>query len=248
MIAETGASLGAIDLVRVETGSRSATSRSSPRDADHIEESRPRSAHSRASRWSTVSDRTFLLHLGGKIEVALEGAAGDARRPLDGVHARRRTRLAGDRRRSREGWSLTIKRNTVAVVSRRDGGARARRHRSRGGDARDGGQGDALQGVRRRRRVAGCLATKDTDEIVAASRRSRPVYGGINLEDISAPRCFEIEERLRATLDIPVFHDDQHGTAIVVLRRVPERAARRRQAPRGRARSWSPASAPPASR
>ena len=62
-----------------------------------------------------------------------------------------------------------------------------------------------------------CLATKDTDEIVAAVKAIAPGFGGINLEDISAPRCFEIEERLRAELDIPVFHDDQHGTAIVVL-------------------------------
>ena len=62
-----------------------------------------------------------------------------------------------------------------------------------------------------------CLATKDPDEIVATVKAIAPVFGGINLEDISAPRCFEIEERLRDELDIPVFHDDQHGTAIVVL-------------------------------
>jgi len=62
-----------------------------------------------------------------------------------------------------------------------------------------------------------CLATKDTDEIVETVTRIAPVFGGINLEDISAPRCFEIEKRLKETLDIPVFHDDQHGTAVVVL-------------------------------
>ena len=62
-----------------------------------------------------------------------------------------------------------------------------------------------------------CLDTKDTDEIVAIVKAIAPGFGGINLEDISAPRCFEIEQRLRAELDIPVFHDDQHGTAIVVL-------------------------------
>jgi malate dehydrogenase (oxaloacetate-decarboxylating) len=62
-----------------------------------------------------------------------------------------------------------------------------------------------------------CLDTKDTDEIVDTVRRLAPTFGGINLEDISAPRCFEIEDRLKAELDIPVFHDDQHGTAIVVL-------------------------------
>src|SRR6187551_1923929 len=62
-----------------------------------------------------------------------------------------------------------------------------------------------------------CLDTKDADEIVAFVKAVAPGFGGINLEDISAPRCFEIERRLRAELDIPVFHDDQHGTAIVVL-------------------------------
>ena len=75
----------------------------------------------------------------------------------------------------------------------------------------------ALQGVRRRRRVPICLSTKDPDAIVATVEAIAPGFGGINLEDISAPRCFEIEERLRASLDIPVFHDDQHGTAVVVL-------------------------------
>ena len=62
-----------------------------------------------------------------------------------------------------------------------------------------------------------CIDTKDVDEIVAFVKAAAPTFGGINLEDISAPRCFEIERRLRAELDIPVFHDDQHGTAIVVL-------------------------------
>ena len=62
-----------------------------------------------------------------------------------------------------------------------------------------------------------CLSTQDPDEIVAAVKAIAPTFGGINLEDISAPRCFEIEERLKKELDIPVFHDDQHGTAIVVL-------------------------------
>src|SRR5213592_2338123 len=62
-----------------------------------------------------------------------------------------------------------------------------------------------------------CLGTQDVDEIVAVVKHIAPTFGGINLEDIASPRCFEIERRLRAELDIPVFHDDQHGTAIVVL-------------------------------
>ena len=91
-----------------------------------------------------------------------------------------------------------------------------------------------------------CLATKDPDEIVRTVQAIAPVFGGINLEDISAPRCFEIERRLRETLDIPVFHDDQHGTAIVVLAALLNALARRRQAHRGRPRSSPPAAAPPA--
>jgi malate dehydrogenase (oxaloacetate-decarboxylating) len=74
-----------------------------------------------------------------------------------------------------------------------------------------------------------CLDTTDTDEIVRIVEAIAPVYGGINLEDIAAPRCFEIEERLRESLDIPVFHDDQHGTAIVVLAALHQRGAARRQ-------------------
>ena len=69
-----------------------------------------------------------------------------------------------------------------------------------------------------------CLDTKDTDEIVAIVKAIAPGFGGINLEDIAAPRCFEIEGRLRRELDIPVFHDDQHGTAVVVLAGAAERA------------------------
>ena len=87
-----------------------------------------------------------------------------------------------------------------------------------------------------------CLATKDVDEIVMIVKAVAPVFGGINLEDISAPRCFEIEERLQQDLDIPVFHDDQHGTAVVVLaaminalkivkKKLERRADRRSRAP-----------------
>ena len=80
-----------------------------------------------------------------------------------------------------------------------------------------------------------CLATQDTDEIVRAVEMIAPGFGGINLEDIAAPRCFEIEARLRESLDIPVFHDDQHGTAIVVLAALTNALRVRRQAARRRA-------------
>src|SRR5699024_842436 len=112
---------------------------------------------------------------------------------------------------------LTIKRNTVAVVT--DGTAVL--------GLGDIGAAAALPVMEGKaalfKKFAGvdawpvCLDTTDTEEIIAIVKAMAPVYGGVNLEDISAPRCFEIERRLRAELDIPVFHDDQHGTAIVVL-------------------------------
>jgi malate dehydrogenase (oxaloacetate-decarboxylating) len=74
--------------------------------------------------------------------------------------------------------------------------------------------------------LAGLPGHADSDKIIEIVKAIAPVYGGVNLEDISAPRCFEIEERLRAELEIPVFHDDQHGTAIVVLGRLDQRLAR----------------------
>jgi malate dehydrogenase (oxaloacetate-decarboxylating) len=114
-------------------------------------------------------------------------------------------------------WSLTIKRNTVAVVS--DGTAVLGL-----GDIGPEAAMPVMEGKAMLFKEFGgvdafplCLATKDVDEIVRTVKAVAPGFGGINLEDISAPRCFEIERRLREELDIPVFHDDQHGTAVVVL-------------------------------
>ena len=127
-------------------------------------------------------------------------------------------------------WNLTIKQNTVAVVS--DGTAVLGL-----GDIGPEAAMPVMEGKALLFKEFGgvdawplCLDTKDTDEIVAIVKAIAPGFGGINLEDISAPRCFEIEQRLRAELDIPVFHDDQHGTAIVVLAALTQRAPRRRQA------------------
>ena len=164
-----------------------------------------------------VSDRTFLMHLGGKIEM-------DTKLPIrnrddlsmiytPGV-ARVCLAIAKNKEDARR---LTIKRNTVAVVS--DGSAVLGLGNIGPEAAMPVMEGKAALF----KRFGGidawplCLDTQDTDEIVAVVKAIAPGFAGINLEDISAPRCFEIEARLREQLDIPVFHDDQHGTAIVVL-------------------------------
>jgi malate dehydrogenase (oxaloacetate-decarboxylating) len=164
-----------------------------------------------------VSDRTFLLHLGGKIEmrskVPLRTRDDLSMAYTPGV-ARVSLALAANPEDARR---LTIKRNSVAVVT--DGSAVL--------GLGNVGPYAALPVMEGKaalfKRFAGidawpiCLDTQDVDQIVATVAAIAPGFGGINLEDISAPRCFEVERRLRAMLDIPVFHDDQHGTAIVVL-------------------------------
>jgi malate dehydrogenase (oxaloacetate-decarboxylating) len=164
-----------------------------------------------------VSDRTFLMHLGGKLEVTskvqLRHRDDLSRAYTPGV-ARICEAIAAHPEDARR---LTIKRNTVAVVT--DGSAVLGLGNLGPLAALPVMEGKAALFKRFADVDAWpvCLDTQDSDTIVEIVRAMAPVYGGINLEDIAAPRCFEIEERLRAMLDIPVFHDDQHGTAIVVL-------------------------------
>ncbi len=164
-----------------------------------------------------VSDRTFLLHLGGKLEVV-------SRVPIRNRDDLSMAYTPGVARiceaisaNPEDARRLTIKRNTVAVVT--DGSAVLGLGNLGALAALPVMEGKAALFKRFAAIDAFpiCLDTQDSDEIVAAVQAIAPVFAGINLEDISAPRCFEIEQRLREMLDIPVFHDDQHGTAIVVL-------------------------------
>jgi malate dehydrogenase (oxaloacetate-decarboxylating) len=164
-----------------------------------------------------VSDRTFLLHLGGKIEIASKvplKTRDDLSRAYTPGVARICQAIVADPSDARR---LTIKRNTVAVVT--DGSAVLGLGNIGPAAALPVMEGKAALFKRFADVDAWpvCLDTQDVDEIVRTVQLIAPVYGGINLEDISAPRCFEVERRLRELLDIPVFHDDQHGTAIVVL-------------------------------
>ena len=212
-----GGTIGTVDLVSI-------TDEMTLRDfvvdtggPDHYEHIRAEVDAIEGARVVDTTDRTFQLHVGGKIE--LRNKIGVKTRDdlsmayTPGV-ARVCEAIAEDRTKA---FQYTIKRNTVAVVS--DGSAVLGL-----GDIGPEAAMPVMEGKAMLFKEFGgvdafpiCLATKDADEIVAIVEAIAPTFGGINLEDISAPRCFDIETRLRASLDIPVFHDDQHGTAVVVL-------------------------------
>lgn len=164
-----------------------------------------------------VSDRTFLMHLGGKIEMASKHPIRN-RDDLSMIYTPGVARVCmAIAENPEDARRLTIKRNTVAVVT--DGSAVLGLGNIGPMAAMPVMEGKAALFKRFADIDAWpiCLDTQDTDEIVAIVKAIAPGFAGINLEDISAPRCFEIEARLREALDIPVFHDDQHGTAIVTL-------------------------------
>lgn len=164
-----------------------------------------------------VSDRTFLMHLGGKIEMVSKAPL-KTRSDLSMAYTPGVARVCQAIHKDPEKvFNLTIKKNTVAVVS--DGTAVLGL-----GDIGPAAAMPVMEGKAQLFKEFGgvdafpiCLNTKDPHEIVQTIKNIAVAFGGINLEDISAPRCFEIEERLKEELDIPVFHDDQHGTAVVVL-------------------------------
>jgi malate dehydrogenase (oxaloacetate-decarboxylating) len=216
-IGQAGASIGSIDLVEVKDDVLLRDITVDAADASQWD--RITGALDAIEGVSVVdtTDRTFLLHMGGKIEqhnkTPLKTRADLSMAYTPGV-ARVCEAIHADPDKA---FQYTIKRNTVAVVS--DGTAVLGL-----GDIGPRAAMPVMEGKAMLfKEFAGvdafpiCLDTKDPDEIVAAVTAMAPTFGGINLEDISAPRCFEIEDRLKEALDIPVFHDDQHGTAIVTL-------------------------------
>ena len=216
-IGDSGGLLGAIDIVRVERGYKVRDVTVSAHGEAHLHKIAEAVRAVEGVEVLRVSDRTFLMHLGGKIEIRSKVPL-KTRDDLSMAYTPGVARICqaiADQHDAE--WNLTIKQNTVAVVS--DGTAVL-------------GLGDigpeAAMPVMEGKAIlfkefAGvdafpiCLATKDSEEIISICKALAPTFGGINLEDIAAPRCFEIEARLREEVDIPVFHDDQHGTAIVVL-------------------------------
>jgi malate dehydrogenase (oxaloacetate-decarboxylating) len=216
-IGDAGGEIEAVDM-------RSVTRAKAVRDvtinvsSDVIADEVRRAVESLAGvRVLSISDSTFLAHLGGKIRVSPKMAV-KTRKDLSTVYtpgvARVSMAIAADPSKA---FQLSIKRNTVAVVT--DGTAVLGL-----GDVGPLGALPVMEGKSALfKQFANidafpiCLDTKDVDEIVETVVRIAPVFGGVNLEDISAPRCFEVEQRLIERLDIPVMHDDQHGTAVVIL-------------------------------
>ena len=216
-VSSAGAALTALDVVESTHNSIVVDVTCNATDEEHAKRITESISKLSGANVKKVSDRTFLLHLGGKIEVnskvPLKNRDDLSRAYTPGV-ARISQAIADDPTNLRR---LTIKRNTVAVVT--DGSAVLGLGNIGAAAALPVMEGKAAL-FKRFADIdawAVCIDTQDVDEIVRTVQLIAPVYGGINLEDISAPRCFEIEKRLRDLLDIPVFHDDQHGTAIVVL-------------------------------
>jgi malate dehydrogenase (oxaloacetate-decarboxylating) len=208
---------GAVDVVRADRNFKVRDLTVSARDDEHARAIVDSIKRIKGVTVINVSDRVFLMHLGGKIRIqnkiplTTRDALSMAYTP--GV-ARVCLAIAEDKQKAN---TLTIKHNSVAVVS--DGSAVLGL-----GNIGPEAAMPVMEGKAMLFKEFGdidaypiCLQTQDTEEIIKAVKWIATGFGGINLEDISAPRCFEIEDRLKEELDIPVFHDDQHGTAVVVL-------------------------------
>src|ERR1044071_7714922 len=216
-IGRAGGDIGAIDIVTVGNNFIIRDVTVSSASSKHGEQIVEAVKHIDGVELLQISDRVFLMHLGGKIEVTSKIPL-KTRADLSMAYTPGVARVCEAIHRDPEkAFVLTIKKNTVAVVT--DGTAVLGL-----GDIGPAAAMPVMEGKAMLfKEFAGvdafpiCLSTKDPDEIVRTIKNIATAFGGINLEDISAPRCFEIEDRLKEELDIPVFHDDQHGTAVVVL-------------------------------
>src|SRR5215207_5434178 len=216
-ITRAGGSIVAVDTVEAKGDRTIREITVECRSAEHRGEVISAVQSVKAAEVIEITDRTFEVHRRGKIHTGLNiplKTRDDLSMAYTPGVARVCTAIAENRQKA---FKYTIKANTVAVVS--DGTAVLGL-----GDIGPEAAMPVMEGKAMLFKEFGdvdafpiCLDTKDPDEIVAIVRAMAPTFGGINLEDISAPRCFEIEERLKDELDIPVFHDDQHGTAVVVL-------------------------------
>jgi malate dehydrogenase (oxaloacetate-decarboxylating) len=216
-IGDAGGTIGAVDLVQVEGPHTIRDITVETGDAEDWPRLTDAVNSVPGARVLDTTDRTFMLHIGGKIELRNKSPL-KTRDDLSMAYTPGVARVCrANYEDPDKAYQYTIKRNTVAVVS--DGTAVLGL-----GDIGPRAAMPVMEGKAMLFKEFAdvnafpiCLDTKDPDEIVAAVKAIAPGFGGINLEDISAPRCFEIEDRLKAELDIPVFHDDQHGTAVVVL-------------------------------
>jgi len=215
-IGEMDGLIGAIDIVSIGKGTITRDITVNASDVAHGERIVEHVRSLDDVEMINISDRTFLLHLGGKIEICSKVPV-KTRDDLSMAYTPGVARICRSIHQDPEAaFALTIRRNTVGVVT--DGSAVLGLGNIGPAAALPVMEGKALLF----KEFAGvdafpiCLDTQDVDRIVESCVHLAPSFGGINLEDISSPRCVEIEERLAAQLDIPVFHDDQHGTAIVV--------------------------------
>src|SRR5579884_54897 len=216
-LAEEGANLGAVDIVSASAEKMVRDVTFDVQNEAHGERVLKRLGTLPGVRVLSASDRIFLLHLGGKLRVQSKLPL-TTRNILSTVYTpgvgRVAEAIAKDRTKA---YAFTIKSNSVAIVT--DGSAVLGLGNLGPEAALPVMEGKAMLF----REFAGidawpiCVSTQNSDEIVRIVQGIAPGFGAVNLEDISAPRCFDIERRLKAALDIPVMHDDQHGTAVVIL-------------------------------
>ena len=216
-IGAAGGTIGAVDLVQVDGAHTIRDITVDTADASHWPQLTEAVDAVPGAHVLDATDRTFMLHMGGKIEVTNKHPV-KTRDDLSMAYTPGVARVCSAIHEDPDkAFQYTIKRNTVAVVS--DGTAVLGL-----GDIGPRAAMPVMEGKAMLFKEFAavdafpiCLNVREPDEIIATVKAIAPGFGGINLEDISAPRCFEIEARLQAELDIPVFHDDQHGTAVVVL-------------------------------